>query len=262
MLLDAAMGTRLIDRGLDLNRDDPALWNVDRPELVLEIHRLDVAAGADAVTTNTFGANARWLARFGREDEVREINLAAVSLAREAAGPDRLVLGCIGPTALRTPDFGELTQQAHFLGLAGVDALILETVAADEPLGDVLFVARFFGKVPIIISFALVADGDPLPGIDEHKAPELAAVGWNCIPPGRAVELPDHLRRPIGLPLVMQPSGPWLGGDPRFEPTPGLVSRLLDGGVRLFGGCCGTTERDIAALRSALGPSPHVPDSR
>src|SRR3954470_1098837 len=93
LLLDAALGTRLIARGLDPARDDPALWNLDRPDDVLDLHRRDVAAGADALLTNTFGATRLTLARLGRSDAVVEINRRAVALARQAAGPDRFVLG-------------------------------------------------------------------------------------------------------------------------------------------------------------------------
>src|SRR5829696_8699488 len=91
LLLDAAMGTRLMARGLDLAHDDPCLWNLDRPDEVLDIHRRDLRAGSDAVLTNTFGANRLSLRRLGRSDQVAAINHRAVELARQAAGPDRLV---------------------------------------------------------------------------------------------------------------------------------------------------------------------------
>src|SRR3954453_4253877 len=74
LVLDAAMGTRLIARGLDLLGDDPALWNLSHPGVVRELHARDVAAGSDAVVTNTFGANRIWLARYGRAKDVAEIN--------------------------------------------------------------------------------------------------------------------------------------------------------------------------------------------
>ena len=82
LILDAAMGTRLVARGLDLAHDDPAIWNLSHPEAVAEIHARDVAAGSDAVLTNTFGANRPWLARSGRDDRVEAINRRAVALAR------------------------------------------------------------------------------------------------------------------------------------------------------------------------------------
>ncbi|WP_152049297.1 homocysteine S-methyltransferase family protein [Tautonia marina] len=243
LLLDAAMGTRLIARGLDLTRDDPSLWNLDHPEAVAAIHRLDVEAGADALTTNSFGANRAWLSRYGRAADVAAINRQAATLAREAAGPDRLVLGCIGPTAPGTEDEAE---QARLLADAGVDALLLETNATAEPIGDRLRALHAVVGLPMIVTYALVADDDPLPELDvDPNEVGLQAIGWNCIPPERAVTLPDRLRRPVKLPLIFRPSGGgWMDEIPR----------LLDHGVRYFGGCCGTTEADVADLRRALGP--------
>src|SRR4051794_5009734 len=95
LVLDAAMGTRLIARGLDLSCDDPALWNLSHPEVARGLHALDVAAGSDAVVTNTFGANRSWLARYGRAGDVAAMNRRAVELARQAAGPNRFVVGSI-----------------------------------------------------------------------------------------------------------------------------------------------------------------------
>lgn len=243
LLLDAAMGTRLIARGLDLSRDDPSLWNLDHPEVVATIHRLDVEAGADALTTNTFGANRSWLSRYGRADDVAAINRQAATLAREAAGSDRLVFGCIGPTAPGTEDEAE---QARLLADAGVDALLLETNTTAEPIGDRLRSLHAAVGLPMIVTYALVVDDDPLPdlGVDP-SAVGLQAIGWNCIPREQAVGLPDRLRRPVEIPLVLRPSGGgWMDEIPR----------LLDRGVRYFGGCCGTTEADVADLRRALGP--------
>ena len=81
------MGTRLMALGLDPRSDDPALWNLSRPDDVLAIHRRDVAAGAGAILTNTFGANRFWLRKFGQDGAVESINRRAVRLARRAAGP-------------------------------------------------------------------------------------------------------------------------------------------------------------------------------
>ncbi len=99
LLLDAGMGTRLMAGGLDCGRDDPSLWCLDHPHAVAKIHHADVAAGSDALFSNTFGANRFWLDRFGRADDVATLNRRAVELAREAAGADRFVIGSIGPSA-------------------------------------------------------------------------------------------------------------------------------------------------------------------
>ena len=103
LVLDAGMGTRLLERGLDLGTDDPAIWCLSHPDEVVGIHRRDVASGSDALLTNTFGANRSRLARFGQVSEVARINRAAVELARNAAGEDRFVIGSIGPTTAGEP---------------------------------------------------------------------------------------------------------------------------------------------------------------
>ncbi|MFO0950467.1 MAG: homocysteine S-methyltransferase family protein [Isosphaeraceae bacterium] len=130
VVLDAAMGTRLVARGLDLASSDPCLWVLDRPDDVREIHRRDVAAGADGVTTDTFGAHRAWLDRFGRAEDVARVNRRAVEIAREAAGPFRLVLGSVGPAASAHPR--DLAEQVDLLSDAGVDALLFETLRPDE----------------------------------------------------------------------------------------------------------------------------------
>ncbi|RUL88651.1 homocysteine S-methyltransferase family protein [Tautonia sociabilis] len=254
LVLDAAMGTRLIARGLDPASDDPCLWCLDRPEEVARVHRLDALAGADALTTNTFGANRSWLSRFGRSDDAAAINREAAAIARAAAGPDRLVLGCIGPTA-GSPEAER--DQARALAAGGVDALILETNATSSPIGPRLSLLFAETGLPLIVTFALVADDAPLPPLgDGLDGVPVRAIGWNCVPPSRAVGLPGRIREPVGLPLVLQPSGPWVGAGPEIEPAPETIGRLLARGVRLFGGCCGTTDREVAALRGALGPRP------
>ena len=92
LVLDAGMGTRLLEAGLDLQIDDPTLWCLSHPEKVVAIHRRDVASGAQAILTNTFGANRAWLARFGQVGNLGPINRRAVHLARTAAGSNRFVL--------------------------------------------------------------------------------------------------------------------------------------------------------------------------
>ncbi len=151
VILDAAMGTRLIERGLDLRTDDPALWVLSHPDEIETIHRRDVAAGSGAVLTNTFGASRAWLERFNRASATEAINRAAVALARRAAGPDRYVLGTIGPAAMLRD--GAAAEQAVILVDAGVDALILETfrfgaaIAALHAVNDALG-----GEVPVCVS--------------------------------------------------------------------------------------------------------------
>ena len=259
LILDAAMGTRLIARGLDLSCDDPALWVLAHPELVSDLHARDVAAGSDAVLTNTFGANRVWLARFGQADQVAAINRRAVALARAAAGPDRFVIGTIGPTAARQPD--ACREQAELLADAGADALLFETHRADEAE---IALRAVVGRVPLALLVSLVTWPDAIAETAQRLADLGAAVlGGNCqdgIEP--ALRLAERLRPCTDLPLLIKPSA----GRPDEGPeTPesfaGAVPRLLTLNVRLLGGCCGTTEAHVAALRGACYPGTIDPSS-
>jgi 5-methyltetrahydrofolate--homocysteine methyltransferase len=249
IVLDAAMGTRLIALGLDLRSDDPALWNLTDPEAVAENHRRDVEAGADALLTNTFGANRAWLARSGRSGETAAINRAAVVLARTAAGADRLVIGSIGPTGADTA--GAVREQAETLAEAGVDALLFETHTADQAeaaLGQVS------GAIALPLLVSLVAWPES-PGETARRLEGLgaSAIGGNCqLGMGPALRMAVALRGVCALPLIVKPSA----GRPEDPPaTPASfaesVPALVRLGAVLVGGCCGTTEAHVAAIRSA-----------
>jgi 5-methyltetrahydrofolate--homocysteine methyltransferase len=246
ILLDAAMGTRLIARGLDLVGDDPALWVVDHPEEVSRNHRLDIQAGADAVVTATFGANRAWLDRFGRADETRLINRRAVEIARLASGADRFVLGSIGPTATDHPP--ALIEQAEILFESGVDALFLETHRLDQA-EVALRVLRGF---PIPILASLFAWPEPVAG-SVRRLIDLGplAIGANCqVGMKPALELARNLRAACDHPLLIKPSAGLPGFPPETPESFGeAVPELLDLGVRLIGGCCGATEAHVSAMR-------------
>jgi methionine synthase I (cobalamin-dependent) len=255
------MGTRLIALGLDLFAGDPAFWNLSRPDAIVALHARDVAAGSEAVLTNTFGANRAWLARYGREGEVAAINQAAARLARAAAGPDRLVLGSIGPTACERP--GACLEQAEMLVGAGVDALIFETFPADQQAVAAVEETRRAVSGPLLVS--LVTWPEP---VDDaaRRLEDLGvwAVGGNCqLGMEPAVALAHALRRSTGLPLIVKPSA-GRPGDVPFTPASfaAAATMLRELGPILVGGCCGTTEAHVAALRAAWYDSPESPDHR
>ncbi len=245
ILLDAAMGTRLIARGLDLARQDPSAWVLDRPEEVLGLHRRDVAAGSEAVLTDTFGANRAWLARYGLGARAGAINRRAAELARLAAGPDRLVLGSIGPTASDDPS--ALREQAEALIESGVDALILETHRLDQALDALGHLVRS-SDLPILAS--LYRWPDPIGEAARALAGAGAgAIGANCLPGmGPAILVARRLRDASDLPIVIKPS-PGRASPALFARA---VPKLLDCGVGLIGGCCGTDDVHLLALRKAL----------
>jgi 5-methyltetrahydrofolate--homocysteine methyltransferase len=248
LLLDGGMGTRLIELGLDLRFSDPALWNLSNPEAVAAIHARDIAAGSDVLLSNTFGANASWLGRFGRAVEMAAINQRAVALARMAAGPDRFVLGTIGPTA-SSADF--YRAQAEVLVEAGVDGLLLETHSQSAALNG-LDALRTVINQPILVSLA------SWPLEMRQCARQLVqagadVLGINCVEPDRARNWVHALGGGIPVPLLWKPSASHPSARPVTPEELALgLPDLINQGVRLLGGCCGATEAHIAALRSAL----------
>src|SRR5262249_34661666 len=164
LLLDAAVGTRLIASGLDLRDDDPALWNLSHSEAVADLHLRDAEAGSDAVLTNTFGANRAWLDRFGQADRVLAINRAAVSLARGAVRPGRCALGSLGPSAAGRPD--ALREQAEILATAAVDALFLETLSFQEAIDHALPALRGLAGPPRLVA---LRDADAIGPDEAHR---------------------------------------------------------------------------------------------
>jgi 5-methyltetrahydrofolate--homocysteine methyltransferase len=259
ILLDAAMGTRLIAIGLDLAIEDPSAWVLDHPETILQIHRRDVAAGSDAVLTNTFGANRAWLDRYGLADRAPEINREAARLARIAAGPDRLVLGSIGPTS--SGDRDALREQADALIEGGVDALILETYRLDQALAVCDHLSSL-SDLPLLASLYVWPDRNDRTAQAARSLVEAGAsvVGINCVlGMGRPLALARQLRDSCDLPLLVKPSP----GKASPEEFARAVPRLLALGVRLIGGCCGSDEIHIAAMKRRLSTAkaPRTPSS-
>src|SRR5262249_15065955 len=189
---------------------------------------------------------------FGREGELESINRRAVEIARSAAGSGRFVLGSLGPSAARLP--GATVEQAKFLLDAGVDALCFETFKAPE-LESVLreLAARWARPVPLLVS--LWDWPEPL---DDwaRRLLELgaSAIGMNCQPGVEAaVAFAERMERSVHCPLLVKPGS---GDNGRSDGSPAAfaaaVPRLIAHNVRLVGGCCGTTELHVAALRAAL----------
>jgi methionine synthase I (cobalamin-dependent) len=251
LVLDAAMGTRLLAMGLDPSRDDSALWNLARADDVLAIHCCDVAAGAGAILTNTFGANRSWLEKFGREAAVESINRTAVRLARDAAGPGRFVLGDIGPSAARLK--GAAAEQAAVLVDAGADALVFETYRVTEAIRVLCEVERSLaGRVPLVVS--LWEWPDPaLPTARCLLDFGAAVIGMNCqLGIDAAVAFAERLHGNLGCPLLVKPStGKPFARDQDPGAFAAAVPRLLACNVRMLGGCCGTSEAHVAALAGA-----------
>jgi methionine synthase I (cobalamin-dependent) len=248
VLLDAAMGTRLIEAGLDLRSDDPALWCLSHPEAVAAIHHRDQASGALALLTNTFGANRCRLARLGRAGLLEEINARAVQLARHAAGPQRFVLGSVGPAVAL--EKGAAAEQAAVLVNEGVDGLLLETFRFPEvePILEEV-IAAIAGSVPVFVSLWQWPD-PPETAARRLTLAGAAVLGLNCQPgASAAVAWADRLSGTAGVPLLVKP-GVGLRPEEAMSPADlaAVVPMLLDRNVRFIGGCCGTSEEHLRAV--------------
>src|SRR5262245_26989357 len=269
-VVDGAMGTMLYGRGVFLNVCYDEL-NLRQPELVREIHREYVRAGAELLETNTFGANPVKLASYGLADETERINSAAAGLAREAAGARAAVLGAVGPVGVRIEPFGELAvdevrhlyrRQVRGLLAGGVDGFILETFSDVNELGAALAAVRELCDLPVIAQMTVGTDGKTHYGTDpEVFGPALQAlgadvIGVNCsVGPHGVLEAVEKLARVVTIPLSAQPNAglPREVGDRKIymaspEYMASYARRIVEAGARFVGGCCGTTPDHIRSI--------------
>jgi homocysteine S-methyltransferase len=269
------MGTMLYAMGIPLDQSFEGL-NLERPELVFDIHRRYVEAGARLLETNTFGANADRLARHGLEARVHAINGAAVQLAkRAAAGRDVFVAGSIGPLSKPATNPEALPpeqrhaifrEQAAALADGGADLLVLETFTTLEDITIAYRAAREATDLPIVAQAAFVERGGSSPGEEPVELLtglwRLGAdvVGTNCgRGPKLILEVMQDFAPHTGVPLsaFFNSGSPDLV-DGRYiylQRPPYLAEvaeRLCDLGVNLIGGCCGTTPEMIAAVSERL----------
>jgi len=274
LLLDGAMGSLLYERGVLHTRSYDEL-NLSQPELIRAVHHDYVVAGAELLETNTFGSNRMALARHGLAEQVKAINRAAVELARSAAGDRAYLAGAVGPTGVkhgiasaserRLARFA-LAEQIDTLVLAGVDAIILETFTSILEIETAIAVAKERGpRVPVIAMMvfdpALKSDGGlgPAEIAERMVAAGADVVGANCgIGPAElyqvAVGMVGH-----GAPVIAQPNAGLpasVEGRTLYVANPEhfgvFARRMLKSGVRLVGGCCGTTPEHTRAMLGAV----------
>ncbi|HRF60316.1 MAG TPA: bifunctional homocysteine S-methyltransferase/methylenetetrahydrofolate reductase [Fimbriimonadaceae bacterium] len=271
LLGDGANGTRLGELGFTKKPYD--LANVLAPDLVLKVHEEYFAAGSDFVETNTFEANRIRLSDVNVD--VAEVNRAGARLAREAAGPDRLVLGAIGPSGKPMAPIGTTTEeewraavveQARALAEGGVDGFLLETFIDMEELRIAVEAVRAVSDLPIIVSKAYIEDGEALAeGLPMRCGQEMAilgvhAIGANCIVgPQRMIDIVRQLAENNELPILAFPT-PGLPqlvkGEVTYDTAPEYFAkaalRLVEEGANIIGGCCGTTPEHIRRLRELI----------
>jgi methionine synthase I (cobalamin-dependent)/5,10-methylenetetrahydrofolate reductase len=274
LVADGAMGTVLYSKGIFINRCFDEL-NLSSPSLVKETHQEYVKAGAEILETNTFGANRTRLASFGFADKLKAINQAGVRLAREAAGDTAFVAGAMGPLGVRIEPLGSISfaearaifrEQAEALVEAGVDLLILETFSDLNEIREAIFAAReVAGSEMAIIAHVTIDDAGNMPdGTDPEtytrKLNEWPAdvIGLNCsVGPKATLETIERMMRYSQKPMSAMPNAGLpavVEGRKIYLCSPEYMAqyarRFLWAGVKIIGGCCGTTAEHIKLIRS------------
>jgi homocysteine S-methyltransferase len=280
LVCDGAMGTLLYSQGIFINRCFDAL-NLTDPSRVSAVHDDYVRAGADVIETNTFGANRIKLRAFGLADQIRDINRAGAQLARQAAlarhaaGRKVFVAGAIGPLGLRIEPWGKTAadeaeayfrEQTEALVEGGVDLLMLETFRDVNEIVAAIAAVKSVSPLPVVAQMTIEEEGNSLDGTPpEQFVPALQAagadvIGINCsIGPAHMLEAVERMAGLTPARLSAQPNA----GRPRdiegrtlYLTSPEYMAsyarRFTVAGVRLVGGCCGTTPEHITQIRAAI----------
>ncbi|MCZ4282822.1 betaine--homocysteine S-methyltransferase [Kiloniella laminariae] len=280
LLADGATGTNLFDVGLETG-DSPELWNIEQPEKIYNLQKAFVDSGSDIILTNTFGGTRNRMKLHKMEDRVAELNAAAVEITRrvaDSAGRPVIVAGSMGPTGDIFEPVGSLTrqegidafrEQAVALAGAGADVLWLETISAPEELEAAVTACSETG-LPIVTTLSFDTNGRTMMGLTPsnfaRKVKELSPVpvayGANCgvgasemvaalINMAMAAEEGDILvsKSNCGIPE-------YVDGAIRYNGTPELMADYariaVDAGIRIIGGCCGTSPDHVRHMRNAL----------
>jgi methionine synthase / methylenetetrahydrofolate reductase (NADH) len=278
LLCDGGMGSFLYARGVELDPCFDAL-NINQPRLVQSVHTEYIAVGADAIETNTFGANRFKLAAFGFDDDVRRINIQGARLARDAresSGRDVFVLGSIGPLGRYLAPLGAVTsdearaafrEQAEALVEGGVDALIVETFSDLAEIALSVEAVRAVTDLPVVAQMTFTEECltfmGRTPAEVAHALRDLGvqAMGANCSVGSSILHevLEGMLPEAGGIPLTIQPNAglpSQVGQRLIYISSPTYMAdyagRMLDAGATLVGGCCGTTPAHIAAMRQVV----------
>lgn len=270
LISDGAMGTLLYSFGKDSCFEE---LNLSHPEKIQEIHKAYIDAGADVIQTNTYAANYLKLQRYGLEDYVKEINSAAVKNAKLAAAANAYVLGTIGgnrgikPNSISIEEIKRsFREQLYCLLLEGVDGLLLETFYDLEELETILTIARKETNLPIISQVSLQEPGilqDRTPVNDALKRLEgigADVIGLNCrLGPHHMLKALEQIELPGNSYLSAYPNASlpaYTDGKFHYEGDAEYFRKsaqeFRNQGVRLLGGCCGTTPEHIRAFASEL----------
>jgi homocysteine S-methyltransferase len=280
VLFDGAMGTMLYAKGVYINQCYDEL-SLRAPDLVREVHRAYAKAGAEALETNTFGANRLKLTSYGLESQVHAINAAGARIAREAAGEELLVAGAVGPLGVRLEPYGPTSAdeacaifQEQMAGLAegGADCFVIETFGDLQEIAQAVRAAREVNPaMPVIAQMTIGTDGrTPYGATPEDVARALDelgvdVLGLNCsVGPHTMLEAIEKMAAVTHRKLSAQPNAGMpreVGGRSMYMASPEYMAtyarHLIQAGAKVVGGCCGTTPEHIRAI--VQGVRPFVP---
>ncbi len=275
LVFDGGTGTYLYEKGIYINRCFEEL-NLTNPELVTEVHRDYINAGADVIETNTYGANRFKLQPHGLDGKIYEINLKGAQLAKAIAKDQALVAGAVGPLGVQIEPLGKISfdeardyfkEQIKGLIDGGVDLVILETFAlVKEMIQAIRATHELNPDMPIIAQVTIndqgtLLSGAPLSRIFEKlKDYNVDAVGLNCsVGPKLMLDALEELRTLTDLPISVQPNAGLpqnIGGRNIYLTSPEYMAeyakRFIQTGASIVGGCCGTNPTHIKAIRRAV----------
>jgi homocysteine S-methyltransferase len=275
-LFDGAMGTMLYSKGVFINKCYDEL-NLRNAEIVLEVHKQYVRSGAEILETNTYGANRVKLHAFGIDDELRDINIAAVEIARRAAGDAVYVAGAIGPLGIRIEPYGPTSvdeareyfrEQAEALRDGGVDLFVLETFSNIAEVEQGIAAIRDVCSLPVIAQMTIGPDGRTIYG----DTPRLIAqrldragadvIGLNCsVGPDVMLDAIEEMSAVTARKISCQPNAGLpreVNGRQMYMASPDYMGkyakRLIHKGVKFLGGCCGTTPEHVKVMADVVRP--------
>ncbi|NDD64009.1 MAG: bifunctional homocysteine S-methyltransferase/methylenetetrahydrofolate reductase [Acidobacteria bacterium] len=280
-IFDGAMGTMIYNKGVFINASYDEL-NLTSPDLIADIHRAYVKAGAEIIETNTYGATRLKLAQQGLDEKLRDINLAAVRIARKAAAEARhevYVAGVISPLGVRIEPYGPtsreearqmIREQAALLVEGGVDCFVLETFHDLAEMHEAILAVREVSDLVIFAQMTINEEGSTAYGTPpEVFAPQLDkwlgsggmdVIGLNCsVGPQIILEAIEKMQSHTTLRLSAQPNAGLprdVGGRQIYLASPEYLARyakwLISAGVKFIGGCCGTTPEHIKLMADAV----------
>ncbi len=271
ILMDGSMGTQLEQLGSEMGGQS----NLSHPQHVLRIHQNYVACGCDMLITNTLTMNRIFIETHKMDIDIREVNLAGVQLAKQAADQNQYILGNISSTGKLLEPYGDLpeskarqafAEQAALLQEGGVDGFIIETVMDLKEALSALRACSEVSSLPVIVSMAFstpekggrTAMGNSARDCSSALTESGAqAVGTNCgdIDPFQMAEIVSMMRDETDLPIVAQPNAgkpKWINNRTTFDMDPARFSEgiamCIDAGAKLVGGCCGTSPDHISSV--------------